>query len=516
MDELEKTLFNKNFFIKDKKKSFLRSFKNFFTTKSNSEKLYLELNINSSKEKNNHLINDIQSYIEFLGVKFDCKYLVAVGCNQLDLLKSLSKRFKIIGIDNKYNIESCKRIEIPGKWIEYDLEKEMSLPIDSHVLRDSIIICLNYIEYLDNPFNLLYSIKTAMKHSPICLMRTQERELQENKLFQCKRSWSLTEYTKLLNHFKFNIEFVGLTKINESTKMKDQILSIIGNESFNKTYNNPFKVVALMAVYNEEDIIYYSIKKLIEQKVYVYVIDNWSTDKTYDIVMEYNNNPYFIGCERFPQKKESHDNKFDFTNILDRKSELASHIEADWFIHCDADEIRESPWEKLELVDAIRYVDHIGYNAIDHTVINFQPIDNGFISGDFEKHFEYFEFGIYAAGCVKTWKKTDQKISLSGSGGHQAQFQGRKVTPFNFLVKHYPLRSQQHAEKKIFQERKPRYMKNLKEKGWHVQYNQYRTGDTFLRNPDELIKYSKDNFSSYFLVERLSNLFNSNSLKNFF
>jgi 2-polyprenyl-3-methyl-5-hydroxy-6-metoxy-1,4-benzoquinol methylase len=498
LDHLLKSLIEENYFINEKKKSSAE----------------LEINNDYHGEKHHPLKNDILSFIEFLGLRLNCKYIVAFGCKHIDILEKLSLKFKIIVLDRKHNIENSINEKISDTWIDYNFEEVKILPISNQVLNESLILCLNQIEYLENPMNLLLNIQTAMKYSPMCLITTPERELQQTPdssfILNSKRNWNISEFKKLLNHFKFNTEFLGLTKINKSTYKKDQILSIIGNENLSKkSFDDNFKVVALMAVYNEEDVIYYSINKLIEQKIYVYVLDNWSTDKTSDILKYFKNNPYFIGCERFPfTQPNENDNKFNFAQILERKEELSSSLDANWFIHCDADEIRESPWEELSLRDAIQYVDQMGYNAIDHTVINFHPIDNTFTSGDFEKHFKYFDFGIYHGGFIKTWKKTDQRINLLNSGGHDAQFNNRKVAPFKFLVKHYPLRSQMHAERKIFLERKPRFMEELKNKGWHIQYNGINNGDSFLRNPNELFLYSKNNFSSCFLVERLSNLYN--------
>jgi 2-polyprenyl-3-methyl-5-hydroxy-6-metoxy-1,4-benzoquinol methylase len=523
LNDLEKIVVQENFFINQKKDSTKSSDNNSFIEKYKRKKIlpfkefnseHLDINEYISRERSNPLKSDILSFIEYLGVMFHCKYLIAVGCNQINLLQKLSDKFLIIGIDDKQNIERAKKSGVSVHWVEYDLETAKILPIGHQMLKQSMIISLNNIEYLENPHNLLFSIKKAMKHSPICLITTPDRELQIEQsthsftLSRPKREWNMSEFQKLLNHFQFNTEFVGLTKINESAYKKDQILSIIGNESVKKEFDDNFKVVALMAVYNEEDIIYHSIKKLMEQKVYVYIIDNWSTDNTFGILKHLKNNPYFLGCERFPyHHPNKNDNKFNFAQILKRKEELANSLDANWFIHCDADEIRESPWKELNLKEAIQYVDQMGYNAIDHTVINFQPINNSFTSGDFENHFKYFEFGIYRGGFIKTWKKTDRWINLSNSGGHDAQFYNRKVAPFKFLVKHYPLRSQKHAEKKIFMERKPRYMKELKARGWHIQYDGYKQGNSFLRNPNELLPFSKDNFLSYFLVERLSNLY---------
>ena len=48
----------------------------------------------------------------------------------------------------------------------------------------------------------------------------------------------------------------------------------------------------------------------------------------------------------------------------------------------------------MSLKDGIYYIDQMGFNAIDHTVINFFPTNNDYESeGSLHKNFRYFEFG---------------------------------------------------------------------------------------------------------------------------
>ena len=56
--------------------------------------------------------------------------------------------------------------------------------------------------------------------------------------------------------------------------------------------------------------------------------------------------------------------------------EIAHNSNANWFIHIDSDEIRCAPWKDVKLRDAIYYVDESGFNAIDHALLNFFPLDS--------------------------------------------------------------------------------------------------------------------------------------------
>ena len=264
-----------------------------------------------------------------------------------------------------------------------------------------------------------------------------------------------------------------------------------------------FKVVVIMTAYNEEDIIIPSINYLLNQKIYVYVIENWSTDNTYKLLKQINNEK-FIGIERYPKSGPA--NHFNWQNLLLRVEEVSQEIEADWFIHNDIDSVRTSPWEGFSLRDAIYRVDSEGYNAIDYINMKFHPTDNGFKPGiNFEEYFKYFEFSKHPANNIQiqTWKNIGQKISLANSGGHEVKFIGRKVYPLKFLLKHYPIRSQNHGEKKILKDRKSRWNPDERKMGWHNHYDDVDENYNFLHTKSKLLFYDDVEFKRRYQEDNL-------------
>ncbi len=145
-----------------------------------------------------------------------------------------------------------------------------------------------------------------------------------------------------------------------------------------------FRVVAIMSVYNEEDILGPTLQALIDDRIDVYLIDNWSTDRTHQIAEAFLGRG-LIAIERFPDQPTS---VFELSGLLSRVEAIAAGIPSQWFIHHDADERREGPWPGHSLRDALWAADRAGFNAIDHTVLNFRPVDNGFVSGT--DYVEYF------------------------------------------------------------------------------------------------------------------------------
>jgi hypothetical protein len=257
-----------------------------------------------------------------------------------------------------------------------------------------------------------------------------------------------------------------------------------------------FRVLALIAAYNEEDVIGAVLSDLIEQGVEAYLIDHGSDDDTVAEAARFLGRG-LVHIERFPQDcggpAEDAD-RFVWGNLLRRKSVLASQLDADWFIHWDADELRDSPWRDKSLRDAIELVDRIGYNSIDFGVFNFIPTHDSYRRGDdLRAAFTHYLPGAeYDAVQIRAWKKLDHPVELAHTGGHEAQFDGRKVFPLKFLLRHYPIRTEAQGRKKIFRDRRPRFVEEERRRRWHIQYDDVVEGQRFVRDPRELIPFDPD------------------------
>jgi glycosyltransferase involved in cell wall biosynthesis len=278
----------------------------------------------------------------------------------------------------------------------------------------------------------------------------------------------------------------------QERKMK---LSMMTNDDL-RLDREDIKVVAIIAAHNEDDVIYYVIGDLIKQGIQVYLIDHCSTDNTVQEASKWIGKG-LIHIERFPEDAgypQENKTSYIWRDILKRKEELALSLNADWFIHHDADEFRESPWLGSTLYEAIRTVQDLGYNAIDFKILNFRPTGNSFVSGsDVREFLKYFEWGEEANKVqIKAWKKQPGRIDLVSSGGHEAKFEGRQVFPVQFVLRHYPVRNQPHGQKKVFKERQQRFDRGELKDGWHIQYNYFLEDHNFLYDEEALMLYNAD------------------------
>lgn len=250
-----------------------------------------------------------------------------------------------------------------------------------------------------------------------------------------------------------------------------------------------FRVAAIMTAFNERDIIRPSIQRLISQGFEVYLLNNWSQDDTVELVEDLVGHG-LLAIENYPPGGRPE--AYEWSDLLRRVAEVAADLPHDWVVHHDVDQRRESPWPEHSFRDALFTAQSWGFNCVDHTILEFRPIDDAFVDGtEVSEHLEHFEIVPAAATAihVQAWKNDGQLVDLVASGGHDAQFDGRSTMPFNLVLRHYPVRSQRHGDLKVFRDRKPRYRSDELNKGWHHHYARLRSGHSFLYRPENLIRW---------------------------
>jgi SAM-dependent methyltransferase len=456
---------------------------------------------------------DVYPFAAHLADRWGCDTILDIGCGRAGKLAPLHERFHVIGIDIGENLEYCRRTHAFGEWIERDLEVPGELPIPSEVLSRSLIVCADVIEHLVDPSPLLYELKRLLEHAPMALVSTPERDrargiddLGPPGNPHHVREWNRLEFGSLLGSVPIRVPFLGLTRSTSLDGPANTILALCESSSAPGTepVRPSFRVLAIMASYNEEDIIVPAIRTLLEQGVEVHLMDNGSTDATVRRTKEAFGGT--VPIERFPQTGPA--DRYDWTGILRRKEQIAAQSGADWCLHHDADAIRRPPWPNLDLREALWRVDRQGFSAVDHTLLDFRPVDEtwGTGSSSLEDHFRYFEWGLRPGQQlqIKAWKNLGP-VDLAETGGHEARFQGRRVYPLNFLLKHYPIRSSRQARSKI-DSRRERVTASERQRGWHTQYDQLAGAHTFRWSPEGLSHFDRDRFEVELLTERLARI----------
>jgi hypothetical protein len=419
----------------------------------------------------------------------------------------------IIGIVPRTELQSYRKRYGFGTWLEENMNPAGPLSLSEDVLKRAIIVCHNWEQFV-SPAHLLRTLRIWLDHAPVCILTSIDRDLNvagsDGLATPVRPSrWNLVELEDLLRSEGFNLEFRGWAASDNVNYEKGTILAVITKDAPGKqeSWSAPvdFRVVAFMAAYNEEDIIVQSIKKWTDQGISVHILENWSTDATYDLAKELATG-LPVTVERFP--KEGPSNYFDWGAMLGRMEALSREIEADWFVRRGADEVLMSPWPGISYRDGLYLVDQAGFNCVDHTIVEFHPVDDGFEMGmDHEAYLRHFDFKhLSHPRQRKAWKNFGQPISTIPSAGHDVVFAGRRIYPFKFLLKHYSFRSQRQAERKVFHERKARWNPKERAKGWHIHYDSMQEGHRFVKLASEKDVFEEDRFNKVYLVERLSGI----------
>ena len=92
--------------------------------------------------------------------------------------------------------------------------------------------------------------------------------------------------------------------------------------------------LAIIATYNDLDIAPQVLRKLLQDEIDVHILDNWSSDGTYEALAKLN----LHSIERFPASGPSR--YFKLHPILRRKEDIAAQFPGRWIINQDSDEIR--------------------------------------------------------------------------------------------------------------------------------------------------------------------------------
>jgi hypothetical protein len=338
---------------------------------------------------------------------------------------------------------------------------------------------------------LLSEIHRALEHAPAGLLLVRSGP----------RIASPLELQRFLSEHQFAVPFTGWTD--------DQLLlAVLLNNRSRRLRPQPadFRVVAFMPTFNEADIISQSLRYLIAQGIEIYVLDNWSNDGTAEQVEGFLGHGV-IGLERFPQSGPVA--TYEWRRILSRLEELARTIPADWFMLHDADERRYAPWTGVSLKRGLYHVDCSGFNCVDHVVVHHWPTRARFDpSASLESQLRFYTFSDHPGHFHqrRAWKNPHRDVSIAPSAGHDVRFPGRLVYPFKFLLRHYPIRSQEHGERKVFAERMGRWNPDERSLGWHRQYDGMPPGTSFLRDPATLENAAGRAFDEQYLIQRLSGI----------
>lgn len=410
-------------------------------------------------------------------------------------------------LDTQENVNKASECRFEGELFEFDVARATTKTLPKIDWHDTVIICANILENLDRPVDLLNCIKFIYDAGGLVLLSSPDRErmyggihLGRPEKMPPVREWTSHGLTSLFSSLDMSPAFSGYTIDDNMRRNKNRCVFIFDRGldlNAPALSENPLGIVSC---FNDADIIEQLSLKHLDEGLDLYFLDNWSDDGTYQILkrLQRKFGPR-VQIERFPAFPTA---EYEWRTILSRKAAIGATFPGRWIIHVDSDELRTSPWQGKSLREGLATVSKYGSNAVEFAVIEHPPLDDTFNENlDPTVHFSHCYFSKQPSHFLQTkaWLQSDQIVDLAGSGGHHAEFQGRKVFPYRFVLNHFPIRSTSHGLKKVLRDRKPRFSREEQSMGWHTHYDNVTDGFRFLSLPDIHIARQNDFLENYLL-----------------
>jgi glycosyltransferase involved in cell wall biosynthesis len=230
------------------------------------------------------------------------------------------------------------------------------------------------------------------------------------------------------------------------------------------------RALAVVCVRNEAIHIRRCMEHLIGSGLETYLIDNESTDRTREVASEFLGRG-LIGLESLPWT-----NEFSLSDQMRAKQRVYAASDHDWIVHADADEWLVSPIEGQSLLDGLAAADEAGYTCVNFHEIVFVPLpgENFYVDDYAARMSTYYFFQPKYPRLNRAWKRR-AKLDIWKSDGHVLEGEGLKLWPLDFILRHYIVLSDAHAQAKYIGRR---FSDEDCAKGWH--------GDRLTITPESL------------------------------
>jgi glycosyltransferase involved in cell wall biosynthesis len=198
------------------------------------------------------------------------------------------------------------------------------------------------------------------------------------------------------------------------------------------------KVIGMMPAYNEEDIIEETIQHNLSQGLELIVLDNGSTDNTFNICKR------FVDRIKLIQMKTS---KFNINSLRRALYDMAIMSSPDWVIFIDADEFLQSKDKGRTLRDEIEEADSKGYNLIQFDRFDFFMTDDDNTLPSARQRLRYYSY--HGDFLYRAWKFSP---GITVEEGHYPVFPEYiyyNISPKKLLLLHYPYRTVEQAQKRL-------------------------------------------------------------------
>ncbi len=201
------------------------------------------------------------------------------------------------------------------------------------------------------------------------------------------------------------------------------------------------RITAVLAIRDEEYYLANCLRHLVRSGVDFVIIDNGSSDKSAEIYRRREFSKGLVDVQELPFT-----GAFSLGDQLRKKMDVIGRLETDWVLHVDADEEMHSNVEGEPLNQALSRLEAQGWNVVNFDEFVFLPIECDYIpeAGGNQPILHYYFFQPFSPRLMRAWKKSNG-FSLVEHGGHLLTGADLRLAPENLVLRHYIVRSQDHA-----------------------------------------------------------------------
>lgn len=259
------------------------------------------------------------------------------------------------------------------------------------------------------------------------------------------------------------------------------------------------RILALLAVYNEEIHMRRCICDLVDNDIDVYVLDNQSGDLTASIAAGY------LGKGVVSIRRLRRYGEFSLGTQLEMKRRIARDSDHDWIIHIDADERLEGGLRHRSLREGIEAAEACGCNCVNFRELVFVPLPGeDFHAEDYaERMRSYYLFEPRYPRLNRAWKR-NAGLDNSSTGGHVLRGVDVRLYPEDFILRHYIVLSESHAQRKYLGRR---YSDEDVKRGWHNNRLKITRADLRLHHRPEIKQLPFPHSRNYDLDDPVSRHF---------
>lgn len=190
-----------------------------------------------------------------------------------------------------------------------------------------------------------------------------------------------------------------------------------------------FKVLAILQLFDEIDVLEKVIQYLLSQEIDIYIIHNGLDDKSFEMIQKYlKEYQKHIYLERICD--------IDKSICCDWKQyvyTIEANTKYDWYMIYDIREIELQLWKNKSLRKSLYYIDHLDFNSIDNINIDFELLQDNITNNNVYRNSNYY---IKERCYRKAWKKTDE---------NSIKIKNPKIFPLKILSKYFPLNTNKNV-----------------------------------------------------------------------